>query len=304
MTHAVDRRELMVLAGLGGVGIVFGSALTAPALAQGYGTPAAPLPEDFFFVQLADTHWGFRDDTINPDPEGTLKKVIAGINGLARQPDFILFAGDMTHVAEDAKERRRRMADVRGLLGELKVKDIRFAPGDHDAAPDRGEAYQEFFGKRYYTFDHKGAHFVVLDNASDKEFRLGEAQLAWLAADLAQLAKDTPVVVMVHRPLFELYRPWGWYTPDGDKAMELLRPHKATVFYGHVHHEHHAAAGGLVHHAATALMIPLYPAGTKPDRTMRPWDKAHPYAGMGWRTVSMRGRGAAWEMQEQPVVGG
>jgi len=208
MTSDFDRRELLALAALSGLGIVFGSALASPAAAQGYGgAPASAAPEDFFFVQLSDTHWGFKDDKVNPDAAGTLKKVIAGVNALSRQPDFIVFTGDMIHTTDDARERRRRMAEVRDMLGALKVKEVRFAPGDHDAQKDRGEAYQEFFGKLNYTFDHKGYHFVVLDNTSDPDQKLGEPQLAWLAADLKQLGTATPVVVLVHRPLFELYKP-------------------------------------------------------------------------------------------------
>lgn len=303
MTCNFDRRELMTLAGLGGLGIVFGSTLTTPAQAQAYGTASAAPPEDFFFVQLADTHWGFKDDTINPDAAGTFKKTIATINALSRQPDFIAFTGDMTHTTDDPKERRRRMAEMRDMLGLLKVKDIRFTTGDHDAQKDRGEAYQEFFGKLNYTFDHKGYHFIALDNTSDPDQKLGEAQLAWLAADLRQLAPGTPVVALAHRPLFELYKPWGWWTPDGTKALDLLRPFNATVFYGHVHHENHATADGIVHHAATSLMLPLYPAGTRPERTMVPWDPARPYAGMGWRAISARGRGSAWEIKQESVTG-
>ena len=302
MSNDFDRRELIALAGVGGLGVVFGSAIAPPAAAQpGYGAPATAAAEDFFFVQLSDTHWGFKDDTINPDAAGTFKKVVTAINALSRQPDFIVFTGDMTHTTDDPKERRARMAAMRDMIGTLKVKDVRFAPGDHDAQKDRGEAYQEFFGKLNYTFDHKGYHFIVLDNTSDPDQKLGDAQIAWLAADLRQLAAGTPVVVLTHRPLFELYRPWGWWTPDGDKALELLRPFKPTVFYGHVHHEHHTTALGAVHHAATSLMIPLFPAGTRPDRTMVPWDASRPYQGMGWRTVSARGKGSAWEIQQPGV---
>jgi 3',5'-cyclic AMP phosphodiesterase CpdA len=156
MSNDFDRRELMALAGLGGLGVVFGSAIAPPAAAQGYSGPANAAPEDFFFVQLSDTHWGFKDDTINPDAAGTFKKVVAAINALSRQPDFIVFTGDMTHTTDDPKERRARMAAMRDMIGTLKVKDVRFAPGDHDTQKDRGEAYQEFFGKLNYTFDHKG----------------------------------------------------------------------------------------------------------------------------------------------------
>jgi predicted phosphodiesterase len=302
MSSHFDRRELLAIAGLGGLGIVFGSSIVPPAAAQGYG-PATPRPaEDFFFIHLADTHWGFNDDSVNPDAAGTFKKAIAAINALSRQPDFIAFTGDMTHTTDSAAERRQRMSQMRDMTAMLKTKDIRYVPGDHDAQKDRGEAYQEFFGKLNYTFDHKGYHFIVLDNTSDPDQKLGEAQIAWLAADLKQLTPGTPVVVFTHRPLFELYQPWGWWTPDGGKALDLLKPFKATVFYGHVHHENHTTAGGLVHHATESLMIPLYPAGTRPDRTMVPWNAATPYRGMGWLAVSALGKGAGWDINEVPVA--
>lgn len=303
MSSDFDRRELLSIAGLGGLGVVFGSTLAPPAAGQGYEPAKAGPAEDFFFIQLSDTHWGFNDNSVNPDAAGTFKKVIGAINAMSRQPDFIAFTGDMTHTIDDAAERRRRMAEMRDMIATLKVKDIRFVPGDHDAQKDRGEAYQQFFGKLNYTFDHKGYHFIVLDNTSDPDQKLGDAQIAWLSADLKQLKPATPVVVLTHRPLFELYRPWGWWTPDGDKALNLLRPFKPTVFYGHVHHESHTTAMGAVHHATASLMIPVLPAGTRPERTVVPWNAATPYRGMGWRTVSVRGKGAAWDVIERPVSG-
>ena len=61
---------------------------------------------------------------------------------------------------------------------------MRFIPGEHDASLDNGRAFKEFFGATNYTFDHKGVHFIVLDNVSDPGAKLGDDQLAWLAADL------------------------------------------------------------------------------------------------------------------------
>ena len=46
------------------------------------------------------------------------------------------------------------------------MKNVRFIPGEHDAALDNGRAYKEFFGATNYTFEHKGVHFIVLDNVS------------------------------------------------------------------------------------------------------------------------------------------
>src|SRR5207244_418151 len=70
-----------------------------------------------------------------------------------------------------------------------------------------------------------------------------------------------------------------------------------------IHHEHHTTAQGAVHHATTSLMIPLLPAGTRADRTVVPWDASRPYQGMGWRNVSARAKGSAWEITQTGVVG-
>ena len=83
-------------------------------------------------------------------------------------------------------------------------------------------------------------HFIALDNVSDPAARFGDAQLAWLAADLKQQPKDARIVVLAHRPLFDLYPQWDWATRDGKAAVDLLMPHaNVTVFYGHIHQEHH-----------------------------------------------------------------
>ncbi len=113
-------------------------------------------------------------------------------------------------------------------------------PGEHDASLDAGEAYKEFFGAPHCTFDHKGVHFIALDNVSDPGAKLGDEQLAWLAADLKQRKPDDRIVVLTHRPLFALQPQWDWTTADGAKAIELLMPFKnVVVFYGHIHQEHH-----------------------------------------------------------------
>src|SRR6266478_6461133 len=175
MKHPIDRREFLKLAGLGGV--VFASSLGAARAAD---TLAAAKPgefDDFYFVQLSDSHWGFEGPP-NPDAKGTLKKAVAAVNALAEPPDFIVFTGDLTHTTDDPKERRRRLGQFKEIVSELKVKDVHFMPGEHDASLDKGEAYQEFFGKTHYTFDHKGVHFIVLDNVSDPTASIGEEQLA------------------------------------------------------------------------------------------------------------------------------
>src|SRR5216684_7347481 len=193
-----DRRGFIKLAGLGG-GIVFAS-----SLGHGLGLNALgsildhanrKVENDFYFVQLSDTHWGFAGPKVNPEAEGTLKKAVQAVNSLEVEPDFIVFTGDLTHTTDDPKERRRRLAEFRDIVKDLKNKNVRFMPGEHDAALDNGQAWKEFFGASYYSFDHKGVHFVAIDNVSDPAARIGEQQLAWLKSDLAKQAADARIVI-------------------------------------------------------------------------------------------------------------
>ncbi len=295
----INRRDFMKLAGLGGA--VFASGLGRTASAA-YGADSAV--DDFYFVQLSDSHWGFEGPP-NPDAKVTLKKAVAAANSLEEQPDFIVFTGDLTHTTDDPKERRRRMAQFRDIVADLKVKTVHFMPGEHDASLDQGQAFQEFFGKTHYTFDHKGVHFIVLDNVSDPRAMIGDAQLQWLAADLAQLSKDANIVVFTHRPLFDLYPQWDWATRDGARAIELLMPYSnVTVFYGHIHQEHHHMTGHIPHHAAKSLIFPLPAPGSQPKRTPLPWDAAHPYKGLGYRRVEAEVKQDEYVITELPVQKG
>ena len=282
MQTNVDRRAFMQLAAYGGVAFASGLGLGACATAPGASAPDT----DFFFVQLSDTHWGY-DGPANPDAQGTLPKAIAAVNALPVDPDFIVFTGDLTHLTLDGKLRRERLAQFRDQVAALRVRDIHFLPGEHDASADRGEAYREFFGPGHYAFDHKGIHFVALDNVSDPAGALGAEQLAWLAADLAGRPADAPIVVLTHRPLFDLQKQWGWTTQDGDRAIALLQPFsRVTVFYGHIHQEHHHVTGRINHHAAKSLIFPLPAPGPGTDHKPLAWDAGAPYRGLGWRAVN------------------
>ncbi len=291
MKLPIDRRQFLKLAGLGGV--VFAS-----GLARNVG---AAVADDFYFVQLSDTHWGFEGPP-NPDAKVTLPKTVATVNALKDAPDFIMFTGDLTHTTDDPKERRQRLAEFKKIVADLKVKNVHFMPGEHDASLDRGEAFQEYFGKTHYTFDHKGVHFIVIDNVSDPTGAIGDEQMDWLRTDLAKLPPDATIVVFTHRPLFDLAPEWDWATRDGAKALELLMPHaNVTVFYGHIHQEHHFMTGHIAHHAAKGLMFALPVAKSQPKRTPLPWDPAHPYAGLGFRDVEAE-KPAKFEITELPVV--
>lgn len=273
----MKRRDFLKLTAAGG-GAVFLSGLPGGAYAA--------AEKDFYFVQLSDTHWGYQGPA-NPESGETLKTAVAAVNGLAEQPDFVIFTGDLTHTTDDPAERRKRLAEFKSIVSELKVKPVYFIPGEHDASLDKGAAFIEAFGSAYGSFDHKGVHFVRLDNVSDPGATVGEAQLTWLKADLAKLPKATPIIVFAHRPLFDLAPQWDWATRDGQKAMDILLPYpNVTVFYGHIHQEHHHTTGHIAHHASKSLIFPLPAPGSQEKRTPLPWNPEQAGHGLGFREVA------------------
>jgi Calcineurin-like phosphoesterase len=292
MTSNIDRRQFAKLAGLGGV--VFASSLGP------WGRALAASGQDFFFVQMTDSHWGFEGPP-NPEAKNTLKRAVAAVNALPSQPDFIMFTGDLTHAADDDKERERRMTGFKSIVADLKVKDVRFIPGENDAGLDNGAMYKSMFGAGNYSFDHKGVHFVALDNVSDPNGLIGDNQLQWMRADLGKLDKAQPIVVFAHRPLFDLYPQWDWATKDGAKAIEILSPYEnVTVFYGHIHQEHHQMTGKIAHYAAESLIFPFPLAGSQPKKTPVPWDAAHPFKNLGFRSVATEG--TALKLNTDPIA--
>jgi 3',5'-cyclic AMP phosphodiesterase CpdA len=195
------------------------------------------------------------------------------------------------------------MAEFKTIVADLKVPTVHFMPGEHDASLDRGAAFKEFFGDTHYTFDHKGVHFIVVDNVSDPGAKIGDEQLAWLRADLARLDKKAPIVVLTHRPLFDLAPKWDWATRDGAQAVEMLMPYEnVTVFYGHIHQEHHQMTGHIAHHSAKSLIFALPAPGSQPNRTPLAWDASAPYKGLGFRQVEAEDVGKHYEVTEFPVV--
>ena len=306
MSSQLTRKDFLKLVGLGGVAFASGLGRAAFAAGAKAGYGGAGGDDDFFFVQLSDTHWGFAGPKANPEAKITLPRAIKAVNALKHKPDFIVFTGDLTHTTDDDQERRKRMKEFKAMISQLKVKNIRLMPGEHDASLDEGAAFKEVFQQEtYYTFDHRGVHFIVVDNVSDPHGAIGDVQLAWLKSDLSGRAPEKPIVVFTHRPLFDLAPKWDWATQDGAKALELLNPFQhVTVFYGHIHQEHHFTTGNIAHHAAKSLIFAL-PApdssAPKSDRTPVLWDAKRPFHGLGWRVVDADPGEARYSLAEKPV---
>ena len=297
--------SLAGLAGLGSLIVVGGLPLPGFAAEAAGDGGAPPATAGFTFVQLSDLHIGFQGPKVNPEAEHTLERVVAAVNALPVAPAFVVVTGDLTHQVDDAAERLLRLQRVRDGLAGLKVPLLKVLPGEHDAALDQGAAFKQVFGPTHYSFNHQDVHFVVLDNVSDPQGALGVDQLTWLASDLKAVPNSRRIVVLVHRPLFDLAKPWDWYTRDGQQAIDLLMPFPdVTVFYGHIHQEHHATTGHIAHHAVRSPMFALPAPGSVPKKAPIPWDAAAPYAGLGWRTVAEGAAATPATVHEHLLAGG
>ncbi|WP_235011569.1 metallophosphoesterase family protein [Bryocella elongata] len=111
--------------------------------------------------------------------------------------------------------------DVFGIYTESGMK-----PTD----PLYGKKYfRDHIGKPYYSFDAKGVHFIVLDSifiTADRHYegRIDDAQLKWLAADLAAQAATQPIVLVSHIPLVTAYELY-----NDDVVASNPRPHQLAV---------------------------------------------------------------------------
>jgi len=310
MDDRPSRRKFFKIAGASiGVGALFkvaplhGLTPAAARLARVLGRENGEAPTPFSFVQLSDTHVGFQGP---PNPLGTaaFERAVERINALPQKPDLVLFTGDLTHDSEKPGEHADRMRLFRkiagGLAPDLLVKHV---PGEHDAGLDGGALYRDAFGETYYSFDHRGVHFVALDNVTRGKPTVGPEQLAWLQKDLARFPKTAPIIVFTHRPLFDLRPDWEWFTTDGDEVLKLLAPYdNVTVLYGHIHRHDSRSIGNATHYAARSLIFAFPDPETGVPKKPIAFDPQNPFANLGLRVVREDGAGGRSAPRPRPAV--
>ena len=201
MSFDRDRRDILKLMAVGGV--VFASGLAGAAAGRRRKSDAGAESE-FFFLQLSDTHWGY-SGVANPQADVTLPRAIETINSAGAQPDFIVFTGDLTHTTDDAAVRRKRMTEFRRLAAGLAVKDLRFLPGEHDAARTRAARSRSTSAPRTTPSITRACTSSRWTTSPTPKAPSGRAQIDWLARDLKKAGRDRRIVVLAHRPLFDLY---------------------------------------------------------------------------------------------------
>lgn len=184
------------------------------------------------------------------------EEAVDAINAI--RPDLVLIGGDMVDDPGSTDQYETFAAITRRIDRQIPV---RWVPGNHDIAPDTVAptpesiaAYRDRFGPDYYAFDHGPLRFVALDTVviDHPEGAPGEweAQLAFLAAELADAAqRERPVVLIGHHPLFTAHPDepddyWNLPLVRRKPILDLIHRHRVPLgLAGHMHRNSTAYAG-------------------------------------------------------------
>lgn len=265
----MDRRgflECMTWVGTGVVWTAAGGVLSSRTLAH---AGEASSGGDFSFVQISDTHIGFKGEA-NKDVTATLQEAIARINARPSPPAFVLHTGDLTH-----GQKPGTFDAVAELLKTVKTERVFYVPGENDVFLDGGKEYLGRYGKGtaggrgWQSFDYRGVHFVGLVNVQNYKASglgsLGAEQLEWLEKDVQGLPSSAPIVVFTHVPLWAVYPTWGWATADSEQALGYLKRFgSVTVLNGHIHQVMQKIEGNVTFHTAMSTAFPQPAPGAAP----------------------------------------
>ena len=304
----VGRRGFLKCASWSGAAVVWtvsGGLVSAcgTAAAQLKGSSTSGRTSDLFFVQLSDSHIGFKGPA-NPDVLGSFTQAIAQVNALPQSPAFVIQTGDLTHTASAAQ-----FDGVDQLLRTIRAPRILTVPGEHDTVQGPS-AYLQTFGKGsrgdgWYSFDMNGVHFLALNNVVDITLlgHLGAAQLDFVARDLAGLSSDTPLVVFGHIPLWTVYEKWGWGTDDAAQALSHMRRFgSVTVLNGHIHQVMSKVEGNVTFHTMPATAYPLPAPGVGPAPTPVTLPAGQLHGVLGIREVEYRAAADTVSLQDQRLT--
>lgn len=230
---------------------------------------------DFCFIQITDSHVG-RDDLV--------REFLDHAARLPAKAAFVVNTGDLVGGVDTVVPDKAQVQYDRYLRAVANSKlPLWNVPGNHEHAginvkeadkshPLYGKGlYRQVFGPTYYCWDWGGVHLVALDGTSlPYREKLGDRQLAWLKADLAQQPADKPIVLFCHQSIPQL--------GDAAQLAELLNGRRLLAsFCGHLHSTFTTEfCGAPVYH--TGALSGSWWSGPNPDGTPQ-----------GFRLVQIKG---------------
>ncbi|MEZ5146214.1 MAG: metallophosphoesterase [Bacteroidales bacterium] len=220
--------------------------------------PKNQINSEFTFAFLTDIH-------VEPERRAMegFQMAIDTINSLA--PDFVITGGDliMDALAQDHSRAdslyliynslvKKFKMPVHNTIGNHELFGIYQKSGVDPEHPEYGKKmFENRIGKRYYSFDHKGWHFMILDGIGITPERtyvglIDSVQMNWIKNDLLHVDDTTPIAISIHIPMLtvatQLER--GALEPNGPagvvansrEVLAMFASHKLKlVMQGHLH---------------------------------------------------------------------
>lgn len=170
------------------------------------------VEDGFSFAFLTDIH-------LQPEKNAVagFRQAIDTVNKL--NPDFVITGGDLVMDALDQtygrvdslytlyKEVSSELnMPVYNSVGNHEVYGWHRAEEGIESNPDFGKKmFEKKMGDRFYSFDHKDWHFIILDAIYRSEEghyigKIDQEQMEWLVEDLNKIDKETPIAITVHIP--------------------------------------------------------------------------------------------------------
>ena len=231
------------------------------------------IPPSLRIGLLTDVHYLDCDPDENRRYRDSLLKVREAATVFReREVDLALELGDFTDEPADVPT---KIAEFRQIDAEFRASecDCRHIVGNHGLDLLTKGEYLAAVGetRTFYSFDHAGFHFVVLDGCfrSDGEpYRRGdfdwteaivpEHELRWLTADLSAAA--TPTVVFIHQRL-DCDPPLGLTNARSVREILEHSGRVRAVFQGHDHEGGYSKITGIHYCTLKAVIDGEYPEG-------------------------------------------
>lgn len=168
------------------------------------------------------------DIHIQPELAGDkgFEQAIEAVNNLQPKADFVIMGGDL--IMDALGQNYTRADSLYTLYSKICKKfavPVYYGIGNHELfglfeksgiLPDHPDYGKEMFKKRLgagvtqRSFNHKGWHFILLDDIGITETRgytgrMDPDELQWLIADLNKVDNETPIVAVLHIPMMTFY---------------------------------------------------------------------------------------------------
>lgn len=213
----------------------------------------------FTFIFITDIH-------IQPERNAIegFKKAIEEINKI--NPDIVITGGDLIYDALGVSfERADSLFNLYNEIVKLINAPVYNTIGNHEIFgwyeksgvsgdhPEFGKKmYENRIGKTYYSFEHKGIKFFILDSIEEvpeggKYFGfINDEQMEWLRNELTSTDVSKPIIISTHIPFITTFsqikagsqkeNERGLVVENSKEVLDLFASHNLKlVLQGHLH---------------------------------------------------------------------